>query len=267
MKEHFELHKELLFNQLQWKLYTGRRFFSLTGFPLWIWVVQFFIITAFPSLAQPVSTRDDRSTMVVRYPKQEHLHDLQTDHDYQYGHDVPPPENPLARFWVWLVRKIGYFLSSDAYQNIWQYVILAVVAAAVIYLLTKADVLSFMFPKKAQSAGLDYENLAENINEIDFDTAIDEAISQRNFRLAVRLLYLQTLKHLTDAGRINYKPEKTNHQYIYELANSPLKSDFEALTRQFEFVWYGDFPIDETRFAALQTAFKQVNKAARQPTT
>ncbi|MBN8824129.1 MULTISPECIES: DUF4129 domain-containing protein [unclassified Spirosoma] len=207
------------------------------------------------------SARDDRSPIRVRYPEADHLRDLQTDHDYQYGNDTPPPENPIARFFNWLFRKLAQFLSSKAYQNVWQYVILAAIACFVIYLLMKAEVLGFLFPKKAQSGALDYENLAENIHEIDFETAIDEAAAARNFRLAVRLLYLQTLKRLTDAGRVHYKPDKTNRQYVAELINSPLQPDFETLTRQFEFVWYGDFPVDEQRFQAIQNQFRQFNQA------
>lgn len=173
----------------------------------------------------------------------------------------PPPENPIARFFSWLFRKLAQFLSSKAYQNIWQYVILAIIACFVIYLLMKAEVLGFLFPKKAQSSALDYENLAENIHELDFKTAIEEAVASRNFRLAVRLLYLQTLKHLTDAGRVHYKPDKTNRQYVAELVNSPLQPEFEILTQQFEFVWYGDFPVDEQRFQAIQNQFRQFNQA------
>ncbi len=216
------------------------------------------------SPALPVVVADDRSAIRVRYPAPSHLNDLQSGHDYQYGRDTSPPENPLARLWAWFIHKIGKFLSSEAYENIWQYVFLAIIAGGAIYLLMKAEVLGFLFSKKAQSAGLAYENLAENIHEIDFVKAVDEAVNQRNFRLAVRLLYLQTLKHLSDAGRIDYKPDKTNRQYVYELANSSVQPDFEKLTRQFEFVWYGDFPIDEAQFVALQTAFNQFNRAVNQ---
>lgn len=214
-----------------------------------------------------VNARDDRSPMRVRYPDPEHLRDKQTDHDYQYTSEAPPPENPLARFWVWLMRKLGSFLSSEAYQNVWQYVILVAIASAAVYLLMKAEVLGFLFSKKAQSVDLAYENLTENIHEINFDSAVEEAISQRNFRLAVRLMYLQTLKHLSDAGRIQYKPDKTNRQYVHELVNSSLQPEFEHLTRQFEFTWYGDFPIDESRFRALQTRFTAFNGANKQLTT
>ncbi|MCX6214018.1 DUF4129 domain-containing protein [Spirosoma sp.] len=214
-----------------------------------------------------VNARDDQAPIHVRYPAPEHLRNKQTDHDYQYTSEAPPPENPLARFWVWLMRKLGSFLSSEAYQNVWQYVILVVIASAAIYLLMKAEVLGFLFSKKAQSVDLAYENLTENIHEINFDSAVEDAVSQRNFRLAVRLLYLQTLKHLSDAGRIQYKPDKTNRQYVHELVNSSLQTEFEHLTRQFEFTWYGDLPIDESRFTALQTRFTAFNRANKQLTT
>ncbi len=220
-----------------------------------------------PTTKQVSAVRDDRSPIHVRYPEADHLQDLQTDHDYQYGNDTPPPENPIARFFNWLFRKLAQFFSSKAYQNVWQYVILAAIACFAIYLLMKAEVLGFLFPKKAQSGTLDYENLAENIHEINFETAIDEAVAARNFRLAVRLLYLQTLKRLTDAGRVHYKPEKTNRQYVAELVNSPLQPEFETLTRQFEFVWYGDFPVDEQRFQAIQNQFRQFNQAPLTKTT
>ncbi|UFH55916.1 DUF4129 domain-containing protein [Spirosoma sp. KNUC1025] len=215
-----------------------------------------------PGLAQTTKEKsfvapDDRSPIRIRFPEADKLRGLQTDHDYQYGNDAPPPENPLARLFDWLFRKIARFLSSSAYQNIWQYVLLAAIAGLVVYLLMKAEILNFLFAKKAQTGNLDYENLSENIHDISFDTAIEEAVNQRNFRLAVRLLYLQTLKRLTDANQIDYKPEKTNRQYVYELAKSTLQEDFQQLTRQFEFVWYGAFPIDETRFFEIQALFNQ----------
>ena len=226
-----------------------------------------FTASAQPNVApKTIVAPDDRSPVVVRYPAPDRLRKLQTDRDYQYGRDVPPPENPVARFIAWLWRKIGEFLSSKAYQNVGQYVVLAAIAGLVIYLLAKAEVLGFLFPKRAQSSALDYENLAENIHGIDFDTAVEEAVTQRNYRLAVRLLYLQTLKQLTDADRIQYKPDKTNRQYVYELANLPLQTDFELLTRQFELAWYGDFPVDETRFGAIRQQFQSFNRpfASRQ---
>ncbi len=202
---------------------------------------------------------DDRSPIRVRYPKADALRDLQTDRNYRYDREAPPPENPFAKFWAWLQEWINQFLQSKAYENIWQYVLLVAIAGLVVYWLRKAEVLGVLFPGKTQPADLAYETLTEDIHTLDFGVAIDEAVSQRNYRLAVRLLYLQTLKRLTDAGLIDYKPDKTNRQYVHELS-APRQAGFEGLTRQFEFVWYGDFPVDETRFRAIQEQFYQFSR-------
>jgi len=226
-----------------------RRFFSRTGVP----VCLFFSLCI--SAKQLYSQANE--PVIVRYPDAEKLRDLQADRAYQYGADTPPPDNPVARFLAYVWQKIAEFLSSDAYQNVWQYVFLAAITALVVYLLLKAEVLGSLFTKRArQGDGLDYETITENIHEIDFDAAIANAVEQQNYRLAVRLLYLQTLKRLTDAELIQYKPDKTNRQYVHELANSPQQPGFEQLTRQFEFVWYGDFPVDTARFDELRAQFR-----------
>lgn len=238
------------------RFFKPYRFFIIVAY-LCVAVPQFIQAQQKPTSKTAVNAPDDRSPVRIRYPNAERLRELQTDRDYQYGNDALPPDNPVARFLAYIWRRLMEFLASEAYQNFWQYVFLAGIAALVVYLLLKAEVLGFLFPKRAQSAGLDYENLAENIHEIDFNAAVDEAAGQQNYRLAVRLLYLQTLKRLTDAGLIQYKSDKTNRQYVYELAGSPWQDAFDYLTRQFEFVWYGDFPIDETRFIAVQAQFRQ----------
>ncbi|WP_338873272.1 DUF4129 domain-containing protein [Spirosoma sp. SC4-14] len=240
---------------------------AVSSFFRWAVVVLFSVWLAVwkPAMAQTtkpkpqttVAVPDDRAAVRVRYPAPEKIREFKEDRNYQYDHDAPPPENPIARFFSWFYQKFINFLNSEAYQNIWQYVVMACIAGFAVYLLMKAEVLGFLFPKKAERNSLDYESLAENIHEIDFDSAIADAVAQHNFRLAVRLLYLQTIKRLADAGRIVYKPEKTNRQYVYELATHIDPTAFENLTRQFEFVWYGDFPIDESRFATIQQQFRQ----------
>jgi hypothetical protein len=212
-------------------------------------------------VAQPAP--NDRAILRVRTPAPARLRDYQTDRDYQYDRDEPPAQNPFAKFLDWFWTKISELFRSRAYQNIGQYVVLAAVAVLVIWLLLRADVLGYVMGRRAQSVPLDYENLTDNIHEIAFGPAIQEAIDARNFRLAVRLLYLQTLKTLTDRNRIQWKPEKTNRQYAYELANSPLRPGFESLTTQFEYAWYGDFPVDEAQFARIRSQFSAFDTSVK----
>ena len=216
----------------------------------------FLLSTIYYPLSAISQTRLDSAAIEVRYPSKEKIEKFKSDRDYQYNTDTTPPENPLAKFWYWLTQKLNNFLRSAAYKSVWQYVIMAGIAALAIWLLWKAEFLGGVFGKKAKKGLLDYEVLTENIHEIDFDQSIEEAVVQRNFRLAIRLYYLKHLKQLSDKELIDWKPTKTNRSYLYELSDEKIKNNFENLTRQFEYVWYGDFNISEQEFQELKTGFQ-----------
>ncbi|MEZ0541602.1 DUF4129 domain-containing protein [Fibrella arboris] len=203
---------------------------------------------------------DDRLPLTVRSVDRGKLRAIQGNRAYRYGNDAPPTASLWDQFWNWFWYKVGELLRTKAYRNIGQYVLLLAIAGLVIWLLYKAEVLANIFPNRAKQTGLGYETLDENIHQINFSDRIDEAIASRNYRMAVRLLYLQTLKNLTDRGLIRWQPNKTNRQYAQELTGNPNRLGFEQLTSQFDYVWYGDFPIDETRFQLVRQQFQAFNE-------
>jgi hypothetical protein len=202
-----------------------------------------------------VAAPNDRSPQTARLPTDSTLHRYRADPDYQYTDDVPPPDSLIGKFFSWFFRWLRDFLSGPAYQSFWRYVIIAGIAALVIYLGIKAEYLGFLVPSRSSRLTLDYENLKEDIHAINFEQELETAAEQGNYRLGVRLLYLRTLKQLTDRQLIDWKPDKTNQQYAYELANQPFATEFNALTRDFDYVWYGDFPVDKPQFVTLQANF------------
>jgi hypothetical protein len=42
---------------------------------------------------------------------------------------------------------------------------------------------------------------------------------------------------------------------LNELADMDQRQSFSVLTRQFEYVWYGDFPVDSRSFQNINTLF------------
>ncbi len=207
-----------------------------------------------------VAAPNDHSPLLARYPSDSSLNKYRTDRDYQYGDDVPPPDSLIGKFFSWFFRQLGRFFASPAYQGFWRYVIIVGIAALVIYLGIKAEYLGFLVPGRGSRLTLDYENLKEDIHAINFEQELEMATEQGNYRLAVRLLYLRILKQLTDRHLIDWKPDKTNQQYSYELAYQPFSANFNALTRDFDYVWYGDFPIDKAQFEVLQADFGQFSR-------
>jgi hypothetical protein len=100
------------------------------------------------------------------------------------------------------------------------------------------------------------ENATGNSN---YDQLITQAVSNKNFRLAIRYLYLLSLQKLAGKNLVQLAVDKTNYQYATELNNTIYKDDFLGLTLNYEYVWYGEFELDDVTFAQLQNKFNQFN--------
>ena len=85
-----------------------------------------------------------------------------------------------------------------------------------------------------------------------YDRLIKDAIAIGNFRLALRYRYIQTLQRLSAKGAINFSVDKTNYEYIREIAPARLQKDFASITYNYEYVWYGRFDINEQKYGRMQ---------------
>lgn len=102
--------------------------------------------------------------------------------------------------------------------------------------------------------------IAEDIFALDYGKEIENATAEKNYRLATRLLYLRTLKHLSDHGLINYTHERTNSDYLSQLRGTRHYRDFFRLTRDFDYTWYGKFELTGEAFAIVQNDFVNFNQ-------
>jgi hypothetical protein len=202
--------------------------------------------------AQEKSLRLDSSAIAPRIPDNKWIEQLKKDSDYNYLPAPKPESNFFDRWMSWIKRRFIDLLTSKSYHSFWQYVIMASVAALVVFLLYKAKILNFVFPPAKDGDTLSYHIEKEDIHQINFDEAISKALLNSDFRLAIRLQYLKTLKILADSSLIQWTSHLTNQSYIQQLNRSPLGSDFEKITRYFEFAWYGGFPIRKEEFEEMK---------------
>ena len=63
----------------------------------------------------------------------------------------------------------------------------------------------------------------------NLDKLADEAIDQKDFRLAVRYLYLNCIKRLDIKNIIRYANDKTNYEYLKEIQFSEISRTFKSL--------------------------------------
>lgn len=102
--------------------------------------------------------------------------------------------------------------------------------------------------------------VAQEENAGDPDSLLRNAIRNGNYRLAVRYLYLQSLQRLSEKKFIEINSNKTNYEYVTEVRRHKFANEFASLTLQYEYVWYGEYPVDQTLFEQIQSSFIQFNK-------
>ncbi|MEO7215836.1 DUF4129 domain-containing protein [Mucilaginibacter sp.] len=170
-------------------------------------------------------------------------------------------------FWEWLSQLLGragkHPGALSAFFVFLKYFFILAGVSALVFLILKLSGINMLhlFRKKPYST-LAYSESVENIHEIDFEAEIEKAIAVHNYRFAVRLLYLRSLKQLSDNGLINWQINKTNTNYVYELSNAEQREAFKRLTLQFEYVWYGDFLINGEIFKRINALFNTFKSSA-----
>jgi hypothetical protein len=114
---------------------------------------------------------------------------------------------------------------------------------------------SLFFGKKNKKLEINEEELHENIHEINFPQSIARFENDGDYRSAVRYQFLYILKKLSDKKLILWNPEKTNKDYVAELKAAHLRNEFYNLSYIFDYVWYGEFGIDEQSYGKFKNQF------------
>jgi hypothetical protein len=181
---------------------------------------------------------------------------LLEDSDYSYVEVKAPPKTVWERFkdWFWrLVKRIFNTKAGDYSISIVKIVLCVVIIGLIIWLLFKNDV-RFIFYGKSASVPI-FNELDEDIHEIDFEKRINEELAKKDFRRAIRFLFLKLIKELNNQNLINWQLDKTNADYYKELRNTNYGKEFKELSRLYEYVWYGDFKLEEPHYMTIIQKF------------
>lgn len=209
----------------------------------------------------PLRLRIDSSSLEVRSFSTKDINAYKTSRDFDYSNNDAPSLSLWSRFWRWFWSLFNDLSTKVIPAGFWKYFFLAVGLGGLIYIVLKLmgmDALQLL-TGKPKTVEVPYEESLENIHEINFDEEIERAVTNKNYRLAVRLLYLNCLKKLNDRGFIHWQPDKTNAVYINEISHPDKQQQFKNLTLQFEYIWYGDFPVDKNGYQHISSSFHDFN--------
>ena len=134
--------------------------------------------------------------------------------------------------------------------------------AFVLFILYRLFIAEGFFKRNSKASQTEVNEVKEEIlsGTVDFDNRINQAIAGGNYRLAVRFQYLKTLHRLADRRYIELAADKTNFQYVREINNRDYQNEFSSLTLSYEFVWYGEFQIDEHLYSKIAPRFSGFNQ-------
>lgn len=178
------------------------------------------------------------------------------DPDYDYGAEFRGSSFSLLE---WLERQtdelfrrlFGDTLFGEWNNVVWYVVGFAVIAGIVVFTLYRHPEL-LRLRRRAPKPG--YEVVEDTIYGVDFPSAIASAMQRGDWREAVRLGYLQTLRCLSDAGRIDWQPSKTPAQYVGECPDERLR----RMTYTFVRVRYGGFEATRADADAVVSASRAI---------
>lgn len=198
----------------------------------------------------------DSDSIVHRHFDKAKVDELKKDDELTYTLDKATV-SLWDRFWRWFAQALSdlfYETDDSNWGRFLIYVGMTVLLMYVIIKLLKIDALNVFYGRSGKSA-VKYTVLEENIHEMNFERLIEDAKQTNNYRLAIRLIFLYSLKMLSDKQHIYWEPGKTNHDYLNEVQTKELKYGLRELNYYFEYAWYGNFIVNAALFTTVNNTF------------
>ncbi len=203
---------------------------------------------------------DEELIIDVRLLPDNLLEKYRNDPDFDYEGGPKETDDWITKIKNWINQQLVILSSSKVYSTILDYLYYGLMIAALLLIirgLIKSDRRGLLFGRVKTNEIKIVEN-DEDINNINFDELISVAIDNKQYRLAIRYLFLKSLKLLSEKGLVELRNNKTNHQYISEIKNHQISEVFRNTTSRFEWIWYGDFPVNEDIMKSSQNDFNKL---------
>jgi Domain of unknown function (DUF4129) len=204
----------------------------------------------------------DSSSIEIRHFTYGQIKTYREQKEFDYREQKPKSQSLWDRFWAWFWEQFYRLSQKKSIQRsveIFVWIVSISLILFAIYRLTGMEK-RFFLQGKGRDKPLSFLEIQEDIHSIDFNSAIEEAIEKQQYRVAIRLMYLQSLKELSDKCIIDIKPNKTNFDYAAELKATPYSQGFENITLVYEYAWYGEFPVNREMFNRLRGIFSEYEK-------
>ena len=221
---------------------------GILTFPFWKYPFLILVLVGhlMPAMAQSDSQKGQDGVILSETKRKQLTEDLDYGQVQKKRPTINPPVDRIPIEW----GKIFLILTG-----------LAILGIIIWQILSNNEFLVPSRQKEKNKLRIPSLEDAENqLDEVDLEPLIKRALQENDFKLAVRLYYLRSLKKLNQYRFIDWQKSKTNREYLIEVVQRPFYQTFHRLTQAFNHVWYGERPIEKHDFENLRTSFEELDE-------
>jgi hypothetical protein len=157
------------------------------------------------------------------------------------------------------VSSSGSIFEKPWFSTLLWIIIIASFTGAIGWYLSTNDTAIFRKRNTVVAATAEDDTMPDDIFAINYQKELDRATAGKDYRLAIRLMYLRLLKSSAEKNIIQYAQERTNFDYLSQVHKTSYYNEFFRLTRNFEYAWYGKFTVTDQAFEKIKDDFDNFN--------
>jgi ATP-dependent Lon protease len=235
-------------------------------FAFYIFVLLSFL--TFSQEGKSINIKVDSISKIEVKHFSKNLKEKYTDEAFIYNYKFDP--NNLSvweKFKHWITQKFKDWFNivdekkASKFTGFFFRTLYVIVFLAVLLFIIKAilnDEGNWVFGRSNKKLDINAKVLKEELLETNFKELIQNALENKDYRLAIRYYYLSVLKALTKKEIIEWDNEKTNYDYLKEIKDNKLREQFEYISYIYDYCWYGEFQLDEKSFLKAEQKFNQL---------
>jgi hypothetical protein len=157
------------------------------------------------------------------------------------------------------VSSSGSVFEKPWFSTLLWIIIIGTFIGAIGWYLSTNDTAIFRKRNTVVAATAEDDTMPDDIFAINYQKELDRATAGKDYRLAIRLMYLRLLKSSAEKNIIQYAQERTNFEYLSQAHKTSYYNEFFRLTRNFEYAWYGKFTVTDQAFEKIKNDFDNFN--------
>lgn len=162
-------------------------------------------------------------------------------------------QNGFLRFF----SKVSRFFSSATGK----WLLWILVAAFILYLIWKMVLPEFLLASRRRKSqlGLPVDIADPELTLSDNpEVQLDAFVRDSDYRNATRIAYLIVLTKLSEKKLVKMRPDATDFDYYRALPDNEIKPLFRRLLLQYQYAWYGGFPVSTFQWEETFGLFLQL---------